>query len=76
MGEVISSVAGPHDVVDDWGDRDNGGGNNHDRGIKCEAGDAGIDVYENHPFQISLKAEEFTFQIVLQIFFVLLLFFC
>lgn len=40
MGEAISSVAGTHEVVDDWGDRD-------DRGIKCEAGDAGTDVYEN-----------------------------
>lgn len=47
MGEAISSVAGTHEVVDDWGDRDDGGGNNYDHGIKCEAGDAGTDVYEN-----------------------------
>lgn len=53
MGEAISSVAGPLDIVDDWGDRDNRGGNDYDRGIKCEAGDAGIDVYENQLFQIS-----------------------
>lgn len=47
VGEAISSLAGTHEVVGDWGDRDDGGGNNYDRGIKCEAGDAGTDVYEN-----------------------------